>query len=360
MSFLRSEAKTVPTLLVAPSPSNDNSDQSPSNPSGYYADGAYTAASRATNGGAAENEGDEDADPQEVYYASLLARFADLSTHLQNPPPAYSIPLSVADTAQAISTGYNSRWRSILDTLPSMVLISLLPQETVLQGLRMLETRLTTKRLSESHSLGLWVWGLLGRCRDAGQMGSEEIGILRELGKKAIWLLRMMRAGAQRMDDDEETHMDSGSEFDGKDRDLEAIQSSDLRVGTHGVEPQSTSAISNPKDETAEISVDTYCDLQTADGLEAARAKLLASLLLESALPNIRTSERTSPSVRSSSPPPLNGGYGSSEHADSQQVTDQITKTQAVLDMIITIVGECYGQRDLLDGRIVWGELEYG
>lgn len=288
-----------------------------------------------------DNGVDEDIDPQEAYYVSLLARFEDLSARLQNPPPADLIPLSVANTAQALNTGYNSKWRSILNTQPSMVLISLLSQETVLQGLRMLETRLTVERLSECQSLGLWSWGLLGRCRDAGQMGSEEIGMLRDLGKKAIWLLRVMKAGVLRMEEDEGSHTDSDSEYDGENRDLEALQGSDLIIGTHGVEPQSTSTTSASKNGTAEISADTCTDLQSADGLEAARAKLLASLPSDSRLPTTQTSNRASPSAS----PPLNDVYGSSE--------------DPALDMIITIVGECYGQRDLLEGRIVWGELDY-
>jgi hypothetical protein len=357
LSFRRSEAKTVPTLLIAPSTLNGKSDQSPSDPLGYYADGAYTAAPRPANSGAAEHGGDEDTDPQEAYYASLLARFEDLSTRLQNTPPADLISLSVGNAAQALNTGYNSRWRGTLNTQPSMVLISLLSQETVLQGLRMLETRLTIERLSERQSLGLWIWGLLARCRDAGQMGSEEIGILRELGKKAIWLLRVMKAGSQRVEDDKGSHMDSGSEFDGKDKDLEAIQSSDPGTGLHGVEPPSTPATCDPREGTAGTSFGSGPDLQTAVGLEAARANLLASLPSGSALPTTHTPERASPSASSSSLP-FTSAPGSSEAPGSQEATDRSTKPRAVLDMIITIAGECYGQRDLLGGRIVWGELE--
>lgn len=358
MSFRRSEAKTVPTLLVAPLTPKENSEQDSSDPIGYYADGAYTAAPTLANGGAAENRADEDIDPQEAYYVSLLGRFEDLSTHLQNPPPADWIPPSVASTAQALNTGYNSKWRSNLKTQPSMVLISLLSQETVLRGLRMFETRLTTERLSESQSLGLWVWGLLGRCRDVGQMGSEEIGILRDLGKKTIWLLRVMKAGVLRVEDDEGSYMESDADFDRNNEDLEATHSSELHISTHGVELQSTPATSDPNEGTAETSLESGLISQHVDELEAARTNLLASLPSGKVLPITQTSEGASGSVRSSSPP-INSVHGSSEVIDSQQATYQIKKTHAVLDMIITIVGECYGQRDLLDGRIVWGELDY-
>lgn len=191
-------------------------------------------------------------------------------------------------------------------------------------------------------------------------MGSEEIGILRDLGKKAIWLLRVMRAGSQRVEDDEENYTESGSEFDGKDNDHEAIQSSNRGTDILGVKPQSAPAMNDSQNEIAETSADSCSDLQTADGLEAARASLLASLPSGTALPTIRTPERASPSARPSSAPSNSSVPSSSKAPVSQQAIDQIQKPQAVLDMIITIVGEFYGQKDLLDGRVVWGELEYG
>ena len=36
-----------------------------------------------------------------------------------------------------------------------------------------------------------------------------------------------------------------------------------------------------------------------------------------------------------------------------------IKQTRAMLDMIITIVGEYYGQRDLLTAREIWDEEDY-
>ena len=30
----------------------------------------------------------------------------------------------------------------------------------------------------------------------------------------------------------------------------------------------------------------------------------------------------------------------------------------STLDMLVTIIGEFYGQRDLLDGRLLWDEMQ--
>ena len=46
------------------------------------------------------------------------------------------------------------------------------------------------------------------------------------------------------------------------------------------------------------------------------------------------------------------------EELPSSAHDKHITRLLATLDMIITVVGEFYGQRDLLAGRIVWGELD--
>ena len=270
----RSEAKTVPNLLVAKSaPANQPKDIYSDYPQGYYADGAYTAAPLPiTNGHTRESEVDEsDEDPQEAYYTSLRVRFAALSSLLENPPPSEIDLSSASQTAQRLSLGAKPAWRSVLNTTPTTGILGQLPQESILLGLRMLESRLTKEQLLKKRSLSLWAWGLLARCRDAGQMVSEDIGILRDLGKKAVSELRGLRTGVEQ--------------------------------GLCNAQEQSESS-----------------------GLE-----------------------NTSDAIKEN------------EHDDELPSSDNdedIARLLATLDMIITVVGEFYGQRDLLGGRIVWGELD--
>ena len=270
----RSEAKTVPNLLVAKSaPANQPEDMYSAYPPGYYADGAYTAAPvPATNGHTRQSEESEsDEDPQEAYYTSLRARFAALSSLLENPPPSDIDLSSSSQTAQRLSLGAKPAWRSVLNTTPTTGILGQLPQESVLLGLQMLESRLTKEQLLKKSCLSLWAWGLLARCRDAGQMVSEDIGILRDLGKKAVSVLRGLRVEVEQgLDNAEEESGDSGPE----------IASDVVKV--------------NEPDEELPL-------------------------------------------------------MNSNEH---------IPRLLATLDMIITVVGEFYGQRDLLAGRIVWGELD--
>ncbi|KAF7125195.1 hypothetical protein CNMCM5793_001304 [Aspergillus hiratsukae] len=41
--------------------------------------------------------------------------------------------------------------------------------------------------------MGAWAWGLLGKCRDVGQLGTEEVGEIRDLGKRAAKILCKMK-----------------------------------------------------------------------------------------------------------------------------------------------------------------------
>ena len=352
----------MPTLLVAPAPTGDLPNTRADYHEGYYADGAYTAApALLPNGKAIEIEDDEDVDPQEAYYASLCARFADLSASLQKPPTNALIPPPASSNAQALNSGSNSRWRSILNTQPSMLLIGLLSHETVLRGLKILETRLTVENLLKRQSLGVWAWGLLARCRDVGQMGSEEIGILRDLGKKAIWLLRGLQAGFERTDDDDEGLDEGDFENDGREENPDLREGSDPSSGMNHFEPSSTLATSDLVEDTIEGSSRLPPDTEATNSLDAAKVRMLAALPSELGPSTPSAADKTIPLATSSPSParsPLSKLRSSPKGPVVQEADDQMSQIQAALDMIITVVGEFYGQRDLLDGRIVWGELE--
>ena len=156
-------------------------------------------------------------------------------------------------------------------------------------------------------------------------MVSEDIGILRDLGKRAAWVLRGLRVGLDQLDHGL-AHTADGNETD----DDEAEE-------TNTTAPD----ISEPDQH------------DQADILAAAKARILLSLPGGSeGLPD----SANSPDTRSG---PANvefqPGITQDDATDNRQ---QITRLLVTLDMIITVVGEFYGQRDLLGGRLVWGELD--
>jgi hypothetical protein len=223
LAYLRSvreEANTIPTVLSAPrtttttdeDENNDEPDRSIytdgiGDSRGYYSDGAYTAsASLPVNISTTTTP----PTPQEAYTTSLLARFRAIRKRLYTTPPRCAVEALSPDqgtyyntNAQGGRSGAAKReyqtwqWR-LRNTAPQSAQLASMPKETVLRLLRMLsrngmilgpgegEGGMEGRRMQKR--LGQWVWGLLARLPDSGELGSEEVGVVRELGKRAVWL----------------------------------------------------------------------------------------------------------------------------------------------------------------------------
>ena len=145
----------------------------------------------------------------------------------------------------------------------------------------MLESPVTTEYLLKKETLSLWAWGLLARCRDAGELASEDIGVLRDVGKKAVSVLRGLRAVM---------------DVESRNAEVEDEESGDETDKTHPAEETLATVGTQNQDE-----------------------------------------------------------FDVTTESDSRK---QLTRLLVTFDLIITMVGEFCGQRDLLDGRIVWDELD--
>ena len=341
-------------------------------PQGYYSDGAYTATpvplsyprQADTNGGQ-----QEDLDPQEAYYASLCARFKELSSSLQSPPPR-----AAPDNTDIYYLDWRKTqlWRkNILSAAPKMVLLAQHTQESVICGLEVLESLLTSANLRGKHAknIGAWSWSLLGRCREVGQMSSEEVGVLRKLGKQAVWLLRKIRTGeviTEAADepnadageaDEEEGYLDEEGERDEERMEdgaglLDAVDADD--VYPPRIDPITTTT------STLEDNSSAHPIVTTSDAdLAKAKQHVLDSLALDKPQTNSSdTNDRNEDSLKTPTKTPtvteleVNGPEGSKERAD------ETATLHATLDMLVTIIGEFYGQKDLLDGRLLWDEMQ--
>ena len=386
----------VPNLLVAPTtPISEDEKLYADYPQGYYADGAYTAAPVLPSYPIKDNE-IEDADPQEAYYTALHKRFSSLTNTLHSPSPA------VVTSAQSFYSATHGTWRAkILYSQPTMALLSQIQQETVMRGLNVLETLLTTKNLVKGKELGAWAWGLLARCRPVGEMGSEEVGILRSLGKRAVWVLRGMVAGR-----DEEAMAEEDVEFDVK---VELERDSVAELGEMGLDENPTGLPEDAKEgEHGEVKEplpfahggseflrSTKADMlhkpiptlgafdassmdpleppstqsnpaenPSDDPLVQARHRLISSLPSSSSHTTIPATliNATIDASSSDLPPPpaaleVESPKGNKSAIENGEERDVETVIYATLDMIVTVVGEFYGQRDLLNGRVLWEEL---
>ena len=381
----RSEAKTVPNLLVAPSSPTTQTgkhDLYADYPQGYYSNGAYTATplpqsnpnQAYTNGGK-----QEDQDPQEAYHVSLCVRFADL-THMLHSTPSRAA--TDGNDVYYLDLRVRRLWRGkILNTAPTMLLLAQLTQDSVICALGVLGSLLTLTNLGgeRGKNVGAWAWGLLGRCREVGQMVSEEVGILRNLGKQSVWLLRRITAGdaisgaGDELDavagendvgeEDEEDEEEGIWEEEGVEDGGELRVAEDADDGyVPQIDPIPT--VSLGRDSNSDTHpMDTISDADLAKMSDADLAKAKQDILNSLGVHHEQTdSTETNDSTKDdaqSSPPtfPVTEKEGDGEGSLKERADDK-AMVHATLDMLVTIIGEFYGQRDLLDGRLLWDEMQ--
>lgn len=205
-----------------------------------------------------------------------------------------------------------------------------------------------------------WLWGLLAKLPDRGELCSEEIGVIREVGKRAVWIAVGLRGvdtaaldgGEQDQDEDEEDGEildnvvedsdnfvpeveDAGENF-GKDREYEIGMDEGPPETNVENDPELTASLNPPNQDIVDR------DHESAEYLVAARARLLARL----AAPVIEEQEIN-----------LEPAFGEDLNKTSMEDLDnagELSNAHATIDMIITIAGEMYGQRDLLEFRDAW------
>ena len=324
----------MPNLLTAPSQSGSRQEDLYADyPQGYYSDGAYTAAPLQSSAATPQIQDRDDPDPQDAYYVSLMARFADLQTTLHSA----SDSININHTATLLLQNKRAIWRGkLLKTTPTMQTLGHLSQESIIYGLEVLGQLLTQSNLKigkYGKNLGAWAWGLLGACRAVGQMSSEEVGVLREVGKQAVWLLRRMAAGE--VDERAEAEDEAMHEQDGQD------------------------APTGEEDYATDM-VQAGGQREDDDPVVAAQQRLLSSLGVEEPkqMPSAAVDGEQEDSIiqRREADQLKNETH---DLLTKQTVSESISQSDilATLDMIATIVGEAYGQRDLLDSRLLWDEI---
>ncbi|MCJ1282122.1 hypothetical protein MMC26_001445 [Xylographa opegraphella] len=421
LRLVRSEARGVPNLLVAPSFNEKKADTEDGDlyedyETGYYEDGAYTALPDLSSTSMVRdyvNEEDEDIDPQEAYYASLSNRFREIRLILHSSPPAPSLDkphndnLSASTQAAFLHNATHREWRyQILHTTPSMRLLASMHQDGVVRGLSRLETLLPKKDLLseiQGNQIGAWCWGLLGRCREIGEMGSEEVGVLRTLGKTALRMgkkLKMQKHGGLGVRWNTEADAAGDNDDEGDDEESEEVPP-EVVTGAEKLEEHEVrngeieeEIEEGEVDETENVAEPTKASEDNRNGDVSVMESEEQNAQAVERWPEHDTSMETAPGkevisnaahnsrsfdalaqyehVKDSlslakelllaqvrSPAPSATAHGA-DHAlednSNDKGSDVEAKALATLDMIVTIVGEFYGQKDLLNARTVWGE----
>ncbi|KAM0301663.1 hypothetical protein HYE67_004580 [Fusarium culmorum] len=350
---------------------------------GWYEDGAYMAMpDNADDEGNYKGEYSEDDDDDydeevaihEAYFASVMDQYHHLRTILHASPPQNArsrlAKAQLKTEAPADNqTSVIATWSRLLrDTDPHPLQIAHMSKDTTLRILRiMLGGKFLRRGYTLPERTSRWIWALLARLPDRGELNYAEIGWIRDLGRRAVLLGRSLSEMAALREELAEgglgaheavdrSSSDEDIMADLEDLEIEGAVSAeeDEEASTppeaeqkaeqppEAAEPTTTSP---PKpdteegeiDEEEDVAMDTASDSDAEEGevaapepeesLKAAKERLLAQI-------NHRAASE-----------------------DDEEATKEAAKQRlranlrATLNMILTVAGEFYGQRDLLEFR---------
>lgn len=316
-----------------------------------------------------------------TYFDSILSRYEALRTQLQQTPPPDAVEKLDKDHPTylgRLNTEIARWWRwKLRDIDPVPAQIASMDKGTVLRLLGLLTTGTLLKRGAEVQvGVSRWAWGLLARLPERGELTSEEIGVVRELGKKAVLVgmgLREEQQWEEGMDEveaefDENDYEEGMAVVNDEEIDLDigdGSEDSELETKIPGADPDDESnkrqkigpqlptnsvtpgpVIESQKDEEKKLYTASGrgCGHEYEDGLSEDLAAAKARIL--EALNNSKTEEAKREAEILE------------EGALKLQKSAARWNTKATVDMIITVAGEMYGQRDLLEFRQTWGGIK--
>jgi hypothetical protein len=276
------------------------------------------------------------------------------------------------------SFGANSRtfrvWtRRIRHTDPLPVQVAALDRQSVLRLLRVILGGKFIRRGCELRErTSRWIWALLARLPDRGEMDYAEVGWVRELGKRAVLMMvsiAQMEALRQEVEGDLEGEVEGEDEEDGfvgemvvEEEEESGVVSKEAGYGERGPEPAPATAPAtitggDNEDQDGEMDMDIDDGEATDDepptaganndieaDIAAAKARLLARLE-----ENQQEEEPEPTADADADDAQLNEASG--REATAFDESRARVNMRATLNMILTVAGEFYGQRDLLEFR---------
>jgi hypothetical protein len=347
-------------------------------------------------------EEEETIDPQIPYYNGILRRHETLRGQLQHTPPSEAIERLRKDQptyVQKLSRDVARHWSyMMMNADPTSTQIACMDKDSILRLLRLLEKDKILKRgMNINPNVSRWTWSLLAKLPERGELTSEEIGIVRDLGKKAILVGTGLR---------EESNWEAGmQELEAGLEGSPGTQEIPVANGDSDVDEDVFDIINEdeiPLDPEDEIDVDLFSNGGAKDG---SKPEIQQQVHPTSELPVATTINTITPARAEQSQledQPDNGGKKvevediptddqdlavvkarllqrlTSQHLEFsvnlepeiivEPAIDAVQKpvmdpealkwnTKATVDMIITVAGEIYGQRDLLEFRSLWNRI---
>ncbi|TID12821.1 hypothetical protein E2P81_ATG09770 [Venturia nashicola] len=372
---VRNEESGLPTVVRAQSPILDDHDfdtkiytNGIGDSRGYFSEGTYIAAP--TIGSDLPNDeyylSDEDdfarvvsMSPQEAHTTRILSLFNRQRSILQMTPPAKLNPLHEMSCHERINKH---------DPSPAaLVAMSMATTYAML--------KLVTKQLKKSRNIAprmsAWIMSILAKM-DEKLMDGDSVYLVRELSKKAMWVrfsfderFTELTANAEYNQESQFGGPDDRKDDGGPSRGRREVQD-DLprRRNTSSLSSyRASDSVHDPELKIDDASLPSMAEVRPSklpatkpiselmmdDALlpTAAEARLGTATAIEAA--RLRLLEKIEKEVQDDIPIKDKKDRG-------PDVLD--SNTRATIDMIITIVGEIYGQKDLLEGRIDWLHLD--
>lgn len=345
---------------------------------------------------ALEDDDDELTEKQihEAYFSVLSSQFMHIRQAVRaTPPPHAKLSPGTPTFAAAFDgdTRTTRKWSAVLrKSDPHPVQVSRLSKDSVMRILRII---LGGKFLRQGYPIeertSRWLWALLARLPDRGELDFSEIGWIRDLGRRAVLLGRSLAEMAALREDleegglgvhegvdasssDEDAPVDDEAEnpdildnlqaavaasrpkIDPEDGDdafgAEHQQPNDTALseaihdevkafqGASGAVPSGTSLGTGGEDRNYDLEAQGDVDdedvaMELASNSSADEAPMLADLDDAKA----RLLER----------------LAQDDHIDAEEAARERSRMnmRATLNMILTVAGEFYGQRDLLEFR---------
>lgn len=201
-------------------------------------------------------------DPQRVFTRLLVERFMEQRTQLHIPPSMpklAELPDSCPISFPRSNIKASAEWYRLISTqAPLPAQLRSMDQDSILNLLGLVQKKFLVKNCKLSKLTSAWIWSLLARLDDVGVMTNDEVFPIRELGKRAVFLLL-------------------------------SFTSPELAAGLESLEKE---------------------------GLPATSAK--------------------------------------TDQAQSAEATPPTENTLATLEMMLVVIGEAFGQKDLLEFRPTW------
>lgn len=327
---------------------------------GWYEDGAYIGLPEEEDNEQDSSYWGHDEEPQaealrEAYFASLMERYWKLRKLLNRPtPPDSKTQLGSKRPTEAAPFGRHSNtvkvWSNTLRYEdPHPLQVALMSKDSVLRVICvMLGGKFLRRGEPLSERISQWLWALLARLPDQGELNYSEIGWIRDLGRRAVLLSRSLAeltalreecaenglgvndSVDQRSDDEDQ---DEAEEDEGEHSTLQPYPAPDNEDAVKATDGDVDSNTMTNKETTRDVESDADEGEVSEDDTESAALVAAAKQRLLDQLQSVAEAEEEQ------------------QRAAAEQKERLQMNTLATLCMVLTVAGECYGQRDLLEFR---------